>query len=78
MHTAGPLEARPHLVFFLHDEVVVHTPEALADEVAAQATKAAATAADLLFRSVPIDFPLNISIVRSYADAGKPGAAVEG
>ena len=24
-----------------------------------------------------IDFPLNISIVRSYADAGKPGAAVE-
>ena len=25
----------------------------------------------------PIDFPLNISIVRSYADAGKPGAVVE-
>lgn len=73
----GPLEARPHLVFFLHDEVVVHTPLALADAVAAQATEAAATAASLLFRDLTIDFPLNISIVRSYADAGKPGVAGE-
>ena len=32
----GPVDARPHLVFFLHDEVVVHTPAALADEVAAR------------------------------------------
>ncbi|MDX6302870.1 MAG: polymerase [Nocardioidaceae bacterium] len=72
----GPLVSRPHLVFFLHDEVVVHTPIALADVVAAQATEAAATAAGLLFRDLTIDFPLNISIVRSYADAGKPGAAV--
>jgi DNA polymerase-1 len=77
MQATGPLVSRPHLVFFLHDEVVVHTPVALADEVAAQTTEAAATAASLLFRSVPIDFPLNISIVGSYADAGKPGAAVE-
>ena len=35
----GPLDARPHLVFFLHDEVVVHTPEALADAVAEQARR---------------------------------------
>ena len=69
--------ARPHLVFFLHDEVVVHTPAALADAVAAQATEAAATAAGLLFRDLAIDFPLNISIVRSYADAGKPGVAAD-
>jgi DNA polymerase I len=73
----GPLGARPHLVFFLHDEVVVHTPAALAGEVAAQATAAASTAAGLLFRDLTIDFPLNISVVRSYADAGKPGAPVE-
>ena len=73
----GPLVSRPHLVFFLHDEVVVHTPAALADAVASQATEAAATAAGLLFRNLTIDFPLNISIVRSYADAGKPGARVE-
>jgi DNA polymerase-1 len=71
----GPLLSRPHLVFFLHDEVVVHTPVALADTVARQATEAATTAASLLFRDLTIDFPLNISMVRSYADAGKPGAA---
>lgn len=74
---SGPLVTRPHLVFFLHDEVVVHTPAALADEVAARASEAAATASGLLFRDLTIDFPLNISIVRSYADAGKPGATVE-
>ena len=74
---AGPLVSRPHLVFFLHDEVVVHTPAALADAVAAQVAEAAATAGGLLFRDLTIDFPLNTSIVRSYADAGKPGAVVE-
>jgi DNA polymerase-1 len=73
----GPLDSRPHLVFFLHDEVVVHTPGRLADTVAAQVAEAAATAAGLLFRDRTIDFPLNISIVRSYADAGKPGVPVE-
>ena len=52
-------------------------PAALADDVAAQATEAAATAAGLLFRDSPSTLPLNVSIVRSYADAGKPGAAVE-
>jgi DNA polymerase-1 len=74
---SGPLDARPHLVFFLHDEVVIHTPAALAEVVAEQAAEAAATAAGLLFRDLSIDFPLNISTVRSYADAGKPGASVE-
>ncbi|GAB2859484.1 bifunctional 3'-5' exonuclease/DNA polymerase [Nocardioides pacificus] len=69
----GPLVARPHLVFFLHDEVVVHTPIALADAVAEQAAAAAASAGALLFRELAIDFPLNISTVRSYAEAGKPG-----
>jgi DNA polymerase-1 len=77
LRETGPLVSGPHLVFFLHDEVVVHTPAALANTVAAQATEAAATAAGLLFRDLSIDFPLNISIVRSYADAGKPGASVE-
>ncbi len=73
LHETGPLVARPHLAFFLHDEVVVHTPVALAEAVAEAATEAAATAANLLFRDLTIDFPLNISIVRSYAEAGKPG-----
>jgi DNA polymerase family A len=69
----GAFDARPHLVLFLHDEVVVHTPAALAAAVAEQATAAAATASGLLFRDLPVDFPLTVSTVRSYADAGKPG-----
>ena len=75
--SGGPLEARPHLVFFLHDEVVVHTPAGLADAVSAAVTEAAATAARLLFRELPVDFPLNVSVVRSYAEAGKPGVTTE-
>lgn len=75
--SSGPLDARPHLVFFLHDEVVVHAPVGLADAVTAAVTEAAATAGGLLFRDLAIDFPLNISTVRTYADAGKPGAATE-
>lgn len=69
----GRLDARPHLVFFLHDEVVVHAPAALADAVVEATGAAAATAAGLLFRDLSIDFPLTTSVVRSYADAGKPG-----
>ncbi|MGA8847848.1 MAG: hypothetical protein WB471_14630, partial [Nocardioides sp.] len=75
LHAAGPIEARPHLVFFLHDEVVVHTPVALADAVVAEAAAAAATAGSLLFRDLSIDFPLNTSVVASYAAAAKAGAA---
>ena len=71
----GPFTSRPHLVFFLHDEVVVHTPSALADAVVATVAEAAATAAGLLFRNLTIDFPLNTSVVRSYADAAKTGSS---
>lgn len=69
---AGTLVDRPHLVFFLHDEVVVHSPVALADDVAEQMEQAAATASALMFRDLTIDFPLTTSIVDSYAEAGKP------
>ena len=69
----GVLDERPHLVLFLHDEVVVHAPAGLADAVAAEVAEAASTAGRLLFRDLPVDFPLNVSVVRSYADAGKPG-----
>ncbi|MCU1605803.1 MAG: polymerase family protein with 3-5-exonuclease and polymerase domain [Modestobacter sp.] len=65
----GPVTDRPHLVFFLHDEVVVHTPADLADAVADAVRTAAATAGRLLFGSFPVDFPLDVSIVESWADA---------
>ncbi|AMB58591.1 bifunctional 3'-5' exonuclease/DNA polymerase [Microterricola viridarii] len=62
-------ESIPHLVFFLHDEIIVHTPEEHADEVAAAVTEAAAFAGRLLFGDFPVDFPLGIAVVDRYADA---------
>ena len=67
---SGAVSERPHLVFFLHDEVVVHTPEALADAVAEEVRAAAAEAGRLLFGGFPVDFPLDVAIVGSWADAG--------
>jgi DNA polymerase I len=67
----GTVRERPHLVFFLHDEVVVHTPEHLADAVAAEVRAAAADAGRLLFGAFPIDFPLDVAVVASWADADR-------
>ena len=66
---AGTVDQRPHLVFFLHDEVLVHTPEHLADDVAVEVRRAADTAGRLLFGGFPVDFPLDVAVVRSWADA---------
>ena len=59
----------PHLVFFLHDEVIVHTPAELADDVATAVEEAAAGAGRLLFADFPVDFPLDVSVVDTYAQA---------
>lgn len=68
----GVLTERPHLVFFLHDEVVVHTPRALTDEVAEAVRASAVEAGRLLFGTFPVDFPLDVAVVRSWADADAP------
>ncbi|MDH6127812.1 bifunctional 3'-5' exonuclease/DNA polymerase [Kitasatospora sp. GP82] len=60
---------RPHLVFFQHDEVVVHTPLNLADQVAAAVTDAAEEARALVFGDTPVRFPLSTAVVECYADA---------
>jgi DNA polymerase-1 len=65
----GTVSERPHLVFFLHDEVVVHTPEHLAEAVIEEVRCAAATAGRLLFGTFPVDFPLDVAVVESWADA---------
>ncbi|MFP3712688.1 bifunctional 3'-5' exonuclease/DNA polymerase [Puerhibacterium sp. TATVAM-FAB25] len=65
----APFDRRPHLVFFLHDEVVVHAPEGWADAVAEALREAAAEAGRLLFGDFPVAFPLTVATVRSYADA---------
>ncbi len=59
----------PHLVFFLHDEVVVHTPATLADSVQAVIAEAAAEAGRLLFGDLPVTFPLTIACVDNYGQA---------
>jgi DNA polymerase-1 len=58
-----------HLVFFLHDEVVVHTPEHLAERVADEVRAAATDAGRLLFGALPVDFPLTVAIVDNYGEA---------
>ncbi|MFE7595094.1 bifunctional 3'-5' exonuclease/DNA polymerase, partial [Kitasatospora sp. NPDC057512] len=65
---AGPAD-RPHLVFFQHDEVIVHTPANLADEVAAAVAEAADEARRLVFGDTPVRFPLSTAVVDCYADA---------
>ena len=66
----GSLVEKPHLVFFLHDEVVVHAPAALAHVVAQEVRAAAEEAGRLLFGDFPVDFPLDVAVVASWADAG--------
>jgi DNA polymerase I len=56
-------------VFFLHDELIVHTPQHLAEEVAAAMREAAAEAGRLLFGQVPVEFAVSVSIVERYSDA---------
>ncbi|RIX28910.1 bifunctional 3'-5' exonuclease/DNA polymerase [Amnibacterium setariae] len=65
----GPITARPHLVYFLHDEVIVHAPAALADRVAEAVAASAAAAGRLLFADFPIDFPLDVAVVDRYSEA---------
>jgi DNA polymerase-1 len=55
-----------HLVFFLHDEVVVHTPAHDAEAVSVLIAEAAAEAGRLLFGELPVTFPLTIAVVDSY------------
>ena len=65
---AGPLDG-PGLVFFQHDEVIVHCPEAMASDVVAAVGAAAAEAGRLLFGDTPVRFPVSTAVVSSYADA---------
>jgi DNA polymerase-1 len=62
----------PRLVFFQHDEVIVHTPEELAPAVADAITASAAEATRLVFGPTPVLFPLDTRTVECYADAKDP------
>ncbi|NUT44105.1 MAG: bifunctional 3'-5' exonuclease/DNA polymerase [Thermoactinospora sp.] len=65
----GLLPEPARLVFFQHDEVMVHCPAEQAEEVTAAVSAAAAEASRLLFGSTPVRFPMEAVAVSSYADA---------
>jgi DNA polymerase-1 len=65
----GSPGARPALVFFQHDEVIVHTPEPLAAAVAEAVTSAGREATRVVFGPTPVQFPLGTAVVSCYADA---------
>jgi len=64
------LVEEPHLVLFLHDEVIVHTPLPLAGAVARAVSECAAEAGRLLFgEPETVELRLSLAQVTSYAEA---------
>ncbi len=57
------------MVFFQHDEVIVHCPQEEAPEVVQALHAAANRTGELLFGGSPVRFPLNVAVVDSYAEA---------
>ncbi|WP_019926767.1 bifunctional 3'-5' exonuclease/DNA polymerase [Nocardia sp. BMG111209] len=66
MYGAG---LRAEMVFFQHDEVIVHCPAEEAATVAATITEAADTAGRLAFGPTPVRFPFTTAVVENYGDA---------
>lgn len=73
-------DGAPHLAFFLHDELVVHTPDSLATQVVDAVERAAVQASTLLFPHLrpprPADsgeprplVPLDVVVARTYAES---------
>ena len=58
------------LVFFVHDELVVHAPGDVSENVTRILYDGAREAGRLLFGDTPVRFPLDVSAVGCYADAG--------
>ncbi|MEU9731253.1 bifunctional 3'-5' exonuclease/DNA polymerase [Streptomyces sp. NPDC048002] len=57
------------LVFFQHDEVIVHCPGEEAEAVVAAIREAAELAGRLTFGETPVRFPFSTAVVECYADA---------
>ncbi|MGW1147260.1 bifunctional 3'-5' exonuclease/DNA polymerase [Streptomyces sp. NPDC002454] len=66
---ADLVDLKAELVFFQHDEVIVHCPADEVDRVTAAIRSAAATAARLTFGPTPVRFPFTTAAVECYADA---------
>jgi DNA polymerase-1 len=66
---SGAGRDQPELVFFQHDEVIVHCPLDQANAVVAAAEHAASAASRLVFGPTGVAFPLSTAVVDCYADA---------
>lgn len=62
-------EYEAELVFFVHDEVVVHAPAQEADSIPALIAAAAEEATRVCFGELPVRFPFTTAVVECYADA---------
>jgi len=65
----GEPTRRPDLVYFLHDEIMVHTPAEHADQVTAIVHAGAAEAGRLLFGDFGVEFAINLAVADTYAEA---------
>jgi DNA polymerase I len=61
--------SRAQLVFFQHDEVMVHCPRGDAERVAEVVRDAAEESRRLVFGDTAVRFPLAVAVVDCYADA---------
>ncbi|MFD3515893.1 bifunctional 3'-5' exonuclease/DNA polymerase [Streptomyces sp. NPDC058657] len=66
LHTAG---MRAELVFFQHDEVIVHCPAEEAEAVGEVIRAAGELAGRIAFGETPTRFPFTVAAVECYADA---------
>ncbi len=57
------------LVFFLHDEVMVHCPQDAVAGCIVAIEEAANAAKELLFGRIPVEFPVSVAVVDSYDKA---------
>ncbi|WP_329119214.1 bifunctional 3'-5' exonuclease/DNA polymerase [Streptomyces sp. NBC_01465] len=60
---------RAELVFFQHDEVIVHCPEEETEAVEKAIREAGDVAGRIAFGETPVRFPFTVAVVRCYADA---------
>ncbi|MFQ4150114.1 bifunctional 3'-5' exonuclease/DNA polymerase [Arthrobacter sp. LAPM80] len=66
---ATTVQEAPHMVAFLHDEVMVHCPLGMVDDVTRIVHESSRAATELIFGTMPLEFPVNVSVVQCYADA---------
>ncbi|WP_280424006.1 bifunctional 3'-5' exonuclease/DNA polymerase [Nocardia carnea] len=67
-HAINRAGLRAELVFFQHDEVIVHCPHEEAARIADMIATAADTAGRLAFGATPVRFPFSTAVVECYGD----------